>query len=262
MATLMFNLFALLTVIAAVGTVLNKNAVNAAMCFMLSLVGVAGLFVMLEAYLLAFVLILVYAGAVAALFLFIIMLLNVPEAAAKRFPRMSVIAGTIAAALLAVGVLAFYKQPELASVTPAAEPIGAALKGYAYRAFHYLPAAGADHGLPPPHRHARRDRAQQKVRSHGGRQMIAASLNTYLVLSALLFAIGFLGVLIRRNTLVIFMGLELMLVASTLALVRVLAFQRHQRRQRLRVLHPHRRRRRGRGRSRHHRRAVPQAPDD
>jgi len=135
MATLMFNLFALLTVIAAVGTVLNKNAVNAAMCFMLSLVGVAGLFVMLEAYLLAFVLILVYAGAVAALFLFIIMLLNVPEAAAKRFPRMSVIAGTIAAALLAVGVLAFYKQPELASVTPAAEPIGAALKGYAYQLF-------------------------------------------------------------------------------------------------------------------------------
>lgn len=54
--------------------------------------------------------------------------------------------------------------------------------------------------------------------------MITASLNTYLVLSALLFAIGFLGVLIRRNTLVIFMGLELMLVASTLALV---AFSRY-----------------------------------
>jgi NADH-quinone oxidoreductase subunit K len=43
--------------------------------------------------------------------------------------------------------------------------------------------------------------------------MIAASLNTYLVLSALLFAIGFFGVLLRKNTLVIFMGLELMLVA-------------------------------------------------
>jgi len=54
--------------------------------------------------------------------------------------------------------------------------------------------------------------------------MIAASLNTYLVLSALLFAIGFLGVLTRRNTLIIFMGLELMLVASTLALV---AFSRY-----------------------------------
>ena len=49
--------------------------------------------------------------------------------------------------------------------------------------------------------------------------MIAPTLNTYLVLSALLFAIGFFGVLLRKNTLVIFMGLELMLVASTLALV-------------------------------------------
>lgn len=54
--------------------------------------------------------------------------------------------------------------------------------------------------------------------------MITASLNTYLVLSALLFAIGFFGVLLRKNTLIIFMGLELMLVASTLALV---AFSRY-----------------------------------
>jgi NADH-quinone oxidoreductase subunit K len=49
--------------------------------------------------------------------------------------------------------------------------------------------------------------------------MIPETLNAYVGLSALLFAIGFLGVLIRRNALVIFMGLELMLVASTLALV-------------------------------------------
>jgi NADH-quinone oxidoreductase subunit K len=49
--------------------------------------------------------------------------------------------------------------------------------------------------------------------------MIAATLNHYLVISAVLFAIGFFGVLVRKNTLVIFMGLELMLVASTLALV-------------------------------------------
>ena len=44
-------------------------------------------------------------------------------------------------------------------------------------------------------------------------------LNEYLFLSAALFAIGFLGVLIRKNTLVIYMCLELMLVASTVALV-------------------------------------------
>jgi NADH-quinone oxidoreductase subunit K len=49
--------------------------------------------------------------------------------------------------------------------------------------------------------------------------MIHLTLNTCIVLSAALFAIGFLGVLVRRNTLVIYMCLELMLVASTLALV-------------------------------------------
>ena len=43
-------------------------------------------------------------------------------------------------------------------------------------------------------------------------------LNEYLILSALLFAIGFFGVLLRKNTLVIYMCLELMLIASTVAL--------------------------------------------
>ena len=138
MGPLLFNVFALLAVIAAVGTVLNKNAVNAAMCFMLSLVGVAGLFVMLEAYLLAFVLILVYAGAVAALFLFIVMLLNVEQAAAKPFKKVTLVASTVAAALLAVGVLAFYRLPELttnAAVSAPGTAVGASLKDYAYQLF-------------------------------------------------------------------------------------------------------------------------------
>jgi NADH-quinone oxidoreductase subunit K len=45
------------------------------------------------------------------------------------------------------------------------------------------------------------------------------SLDSYVLLSALIFVVGFLGVLVRRNTLVIYMCLELMLVAATLALV-------------------------------------------
>ena len=49
--------------------------------------------------------------------------------------------------------------------------------------------------------------------------MTSATLDHYVLISALLFAIGFFGVLLRRNTLVVFMCLELMLVASTLALV-------------------------------------------
>ncbi len=49
--------------------------------------------------------------------------------------------------------------------------------------------------------------------------MTSATLDHYVLISALLFALGFFGVLLRRNTLVVFMCLELMLVASTLALV-------------------------------------------
>lgn len=49
--------------------------------------------------------------------------------------------------------------------------------------------------------------------------MMTIGLYHYLVVAALLFGIGFVGVLIRKNTLVIYMCLELMLVASTVALV-------------------------------------------
>jgi NADH-quinone oxidoreductase subunit K len=54
--------------------------------------------------------------------------------------------------------------------------------------------------------------------------MMIVGLYHYLMLAALLFAIGFLGVLVRKNTLVIYMCLELMLVASTIGLV---AFSRY-----------------------------------
>lgn len=49
-------------------------------------------------------------------------------------------------------------------------------------------------------------------------------LSYYLILSAILFAMGALGVLIRRNALIIFMSIELMLNSANLAFV---AFARH-----------------------------------
>lgn len=50
-------------------------------------------------------------------------------------------------------------------------------------------------------------------------------LNDYLLVSGLLFAIGLGGVLLRRNILVIFMGLEMMLNAANLSLVAFSRFQ-------------------------------------
>jgi NADH-quinone oxidoreductase subunit K len=48
---------------------------------------------------------------------------------------------------------------------------------------------------------------------------MTVSLEHYLVVSALLFALGLMGVIVRRNLLIIYMSLELMLNAANLALV-------------------------------------------
>jgi len=75
----LFYIFASLMLVSALAMVLNKNAVNSAMCMIVALVSTAGLFVLLEAYFLAILQVLVYAGAVMVLFLFIIMLLDVDK---------------------------------------------------------------------------------------------------------------------------------------------------------------------------------------
>jgi len=48
---------------------------------------------------------------------------------------------------------------------------------------------------------------------------MTVALHHYLIVSALLFSLGVLGVIVRRNLLVIYMSLELMLNAANLALV-------------------------------------------
>jgi NADH-quinone oxidoreductase subunit K len=53
---------------------------------------------------------------------------------------------------------------------------------------------------------------------------MSIGLEHYLFVAILLFSIGFFGVLLRRNTLIVFMCLELMLSASILALI---AFSRY-----------------------------------
>ena len=136
MANLLFLFFAVFTVASAAGIVLNRNAVNSAMCLLLCLVGVAGLFVRLDAFLLAFVLLLVYAGAVVALFLFIVMLLDAKGGTMPPRSALSKAAGLVAFALVAAAfgsLLVRGRLPAPPSGTGAA--IGASLKLYAYQLF-------------------------------------------------------------------------------------------------------------------------------
>ncbi|MEY2881355.1 MAG: hypothetical protein RLZZ15_3735 [Verrucomicrobiota bacterium] len=136
MGQILFTCFAAFTVVCAAGVVFNKNAVNAAMCLLLALVGVAGLFVQLDAYLLAFLLLLVYAGAVVALFLFIIMLLDVKGRHAVGFNKVAVFAGLAAFALLLTGLGTFVARGQLDTPHPSNVPaVGADLKDYAIQLF-------------------------------------------------------------------------------------------------------------------------------
>ena len=117
-----FYLFATLTVASALGVVFNKNAVPAALSFLFSLCGTAALFLQLDAQLLAILLVLVYAGAVVALFLFIIMVLHMQGGARKPFKKLTIFSSAIAGALLLLGVYSLAKRPELAVLPPAGQP--------------------------------------------------------------------------------------------------------------------------------------------
>src|SRR5580698_5236659 len=115
MEHLAFSCLSVFALACALGVVLSKNAVNGAMCLLLCLAAIAGFFVELHAYLLAFILILIYAGAVVALFLFIVMQGGQPW----RFRGLQAGAGFIAAALLIVGLDTIAVHGRLAAGPPA-----------------------------------------------------------------------------------------------------------------------------------------------
>jgi len=73
-AEVVFYLLALLTVVAAVGVVTVPNVVHAALFLILSLLGVAGFYILLSSEFLALVQVLIYGGAVATIILFGLML--------------------------------------------------------------------------------------------------------------------------------------------------------------------------------------------
>ncbi|MBO7521721.1 MAG: NADH-quinone oxidoreductase subunit J [Opitutales bacterium] len=74
MENVVYGLFCALAVGGALGVIIGKSYINAVMSMLSSMVGMAGLLFMMEAFLLAFVMLLVYAGAVMVLFVFTVML--------------------------------------------------------------------------------------------------------------------------------------------------------------------------------------------
>ncbi len=78
-ATLLFTGLATLAVAGAVGLILFRHPMNGAMSFIVTLIALAGLYALLSAKLIFAIQLIVYAGAIMSLILFIIMFLNIGE---------------------------------------------------------------------------------------------------------------------------------------------------------------------------------------
>jgi len=97
MSLLFFYLFAAIAIAGALGMVLNtRNTVAAALSLVLTMVSLGGVYVLLEAYLIGALQILIYAGAIVVLFLFVVMLMNLrQEEFSPQRQRVTKIAGAV-----------------------------------------------------------------------------------------------------------------------------------------------------------------------
>ncbi len=113
MNPLLFGLFAFLMLAFGVSVVVNRNPVASALSLVVSFLCLAALYVGLDAYLIASVQVVVYAGAVMVLFLFIIMLLDLKAEQRRKFNKLAVGGGALVALAFAaqvVGVLAKFPK--------------------------------------------------------------------------------------------------------------------------------------------------------
>src|SRR2546430_5265029 len=114
MQDLFFYLFAFLTLLCGLLVVANpfsRNPVTSAMFLVLTIVSLAGLFVLLHAFFLAAVQILVYAGAVIVLFLFVIMLLDLKEEQRRKANKLGIVTGVVSVgAITALFIKAIFES--------------------------------------------------------------------------------------------------------------------------------------------------------
>ena len=261
-------LFAGLALVAAVSgllVIVQRHAVYSALFLIITMGSLAGLYVLLEAHFVWAVQVLVYAGAIMVLFLFVIMLLNLPREDvpwAQHDLRRILLAAALGVVLLielilvggaargpvrgaalppdfgtteTVGRLLFTKflfPFEITSVILLVAIVGAMVLAKKHFSWALTQCkTETDNGNPVKcPRHDRGTRAAS--RSAVGRLSVvgfsfctwlgarmSVPLSAYLILSAYLFVLGVIGVAMRRNALIIFMSIELMLNAVNLTFV-------------------------------------------
>jgi NADH-quinone oxidoreductase subunit J len=105
MPVFLFWIFALLMLIFGAGVIVNRNPVASALNLIVSFLGLAALFVSLDAYFIGVIQVLVYAGAVMVLFLFIIMLLDLRAEKLRRINWIAFAGGSVVALAFLIQIL-------------------------------------------------------------------------------------------------------------------------------------------------------------
>ena len=326
-----FAIAAVICVVGAFGVVLARNPVHSALMLVMTLFGVAVLFVEENAQFLAAVQVIVYAGAIVVLFLFVIMLLGVDRSEAierdplpgqrldrglPRDPRARRGAPARPGPVAARGarsVSGAARQPgqqrprcsgsrsSRPTCSPSRSPRPCSSSPSSARSCSPAGRAGrlGDGGTPLGERRrarrrdrrpGRRPRAARRERDRrrgadaeptpmaadaegaeaagrragaadgGGDRAVSIGASWYLTLAAVLFTIGAIGLLVRRNVLVMFMCVELMLNAANLTFVTFARGLERHRRPDGGLLRARRGGRRGRRRPRDHRVDLPPPP--
>ena len=128
LATITFYLFAALCVASAVLVVTLRNPVHSVLFLILAFFNAAGLLVLLGAEFIAMTLVVVYVGAVAVLFLFVVMMLNIDTVGMKEgFQKYLPLGGVICAILLAEIILAGFGIHSASSADAGVAPVASKL---------------------------------------------------------------------------------------------------------------------------------------
>jgi NADH-quinone oxidoreductase subunit J len=114
-ATIITQLLGALAVASAMMVVLSKHPVRSVLYLVVTFFFISGLYIMMNAQFLAIVNIIVYAGAIMVLFLFVLMLLNLNKDAEPKTPTIIWIISTVAGGILFLVLIAALKDIVLVS---------------------------------------------------------------------------------------------------------------------------------------------------
>jgi NADH-quinone oxidoreductase subunit J len=110
MSSFLFWFFALLMLIFGAAVIINRNPVASALSLVVSFFGLAALFLSLDAYFIAVIQVLVYAGAIMVLFLFIIMLLDLRAEKLRKINWIASAGGVAVALALMVQIFSVVEK--------------------------------------------------------------------------------------------------------------------------------------------------------